>query len=80
MKTLLKYHQEGTKLVDIISESDILVNNGHYFSDGDFFTKGKEYKVKAISPTILKVTSNMSFMVINIFPHGLNAFTLKEDK
>lgn len=77
MKTLLKYHQEGTKLADIISEGDILVNNGHYFSDVSFFTKGKEYKVKAISPTRLEISSNMSFMSINIFPHGLNAFTLK---
>lgn len=79
MKTLLKYHQEGTKLVDILSEGDTLINNGYYFSDCDFFTKDKEYRVKVVAPTVLKVTSNMSFMSINIFPNGLNAFILKEE-
>lgn len=79
MRTLLRYHQEGINLVDILSEGDIIINNGMYFADCDFFTKGKEYKIKIITPTMLKVTTNMSFMSINIFPQGLNAFTIKGD-
>lgn len=84
MKTLLVLQKElqenNQNLVDILSEGDILVSNGYYFSDCDFFTKNKEYRVKVITPTVLKVTSNMSFMSINIFPNGLNAFTLKEEQ
>lgn len=79
MKTLLKYQQEGMSLVDIIKKDDIVIYNGGFFSDCTFFTKGNFYAVKVITPTQLKITCNMSWMSINIFPNGLNAFTLKEE-
>ena len=69
----------GQHLSDRLKEGDTIIFNGLYFSDCTFFTLDKEYKIKRITETLLKVTCNMSFMSINIFPNGLNSFTLKEE-
>lgn len=71
---------EGKHLSDVLKVGDKVIHNGFYFSDSDFFIKNEEYKIKAITETRIKLSSRMSFMSIDIFPNGLNAFILKEEE
>lgn len=68
------------ELHEFLEVGDILEYNGGYFSDCSYFSKNKEYKITGISQYSIKVKSNMSFISINIFPNGLKAFILKDNK
>lgn len=71
---------ENTFLLDSkIKSGMVLIYNGGYFSDCSFFSKNKEYKIKSVSPYAIKVSSNMSFMSINVLEQGLKAFNIKEE-
>ena len=80
LKTLYELWEENDMdLTNVLNTTQEVFFNGRNFSDEEFFTKNKEYKVVQAEPMGVNLLADGGYEIF-IYPDGLTSFDIDEKK